>query len=290
MLLSDRDIRAEVDAGRMAVQATVSGTGFNEVTFLARTPGAKGAAGRWHAIGTDDSAPYRVFHDVADLPVGTRVQYRAVVLDNADHTRASRIRTGTVEPPRLAIGTSGEDGTISALPSSFTVPPHASAEVTVTWAPPASGPLVATLTVWSNDPAQPTVTTMLTGEAIPPPVAEVAYYTVPLGVVGRLGSFAGTACIFLVPRLAAAASAGRAEESAHLAARATRLGLCLTAAAAAPLLAIAPELLALWLGPAFSERALIIRWPILRSLAHTGMRPQWNTSRRASPSGPTTTP
>ena len=86
-------------------------------------------------------------------------------------------------------------------------------------------------------------------------VAEVAYYTVPLGVVGRLGSFAGTACIFLVPRLAAAAAAGRSEEGAQLAARATRLGLCLTAAAAAPLLAIAPELLSLWLGPAFSERA-----------------------------------
>jgi O-antigen/teichoic acid export membrane protein len=86
-------------------------------------------------------------------------------------------------------------------------------------------------------------------------VAEVAYYTVPLGVVGRLGSFAGTACIFLVPRLAAAAAAGRGEESAQLAARATRLGLCLTAAAAAPLIAWAPELLSLWLGPAFSERA-----------------------------------
>ena len=39
-----------------------------------------------------------------------------------------------------------------------------------------------------------------------------------------------------------------------------------------------------------SERALIIRWPILRSLAHTGIRPQWKTSSRASPSAPTTTP
>ena len=98
-------------------------------------------------------------------------------------------------------------------------------------------------------------------------VAEVAYYTVPLGVVGRLGSFAGTACIFLVPRLAAAAAAGRTEESARLAARATRLGLCLTAAAAAPLVAIAPEQLAMWLGPAFAERSAAAARVLLVGLA-----------------------
>jgi O-antigen/teichoic acid export membrane protein len=86
-------------------------------------------------------------------------------------------------------------------------------------------------------------------------VTEVAYYTVPAGVVGRLGSFAGMACIFLVPRLAAAAAAGQTGEAARLAGRATRLGLCLTVAAAAPLAAVTPELLGLWLGPAFAEQA-----------------------------------
>jgi O-antigen/teichoic acid export membrane protein len=86
-------------------------------------------------------------------------------------------------------------------------------------------------------------------------VAEVAFYTVPAGVVGRLGSFAGMACIFLVPRLASAAAAGQTEEAARLAGRATRLGLCLTAAAAAPLAAVTPELLSLWLGPAFAARS-----------------------------------
>lgn len=83
-------------------------------------------------------------------------------------------------------------------------------------------------------------------------VAEVAYYTVPAGVVGRLGSFAGMACIFLVPRLAAAAAAGQSAEAARLAGRATRVGLCLTAAAAAPLTAVTPELLSAWLGPDFA--------------------------------------
>ena len=33
--------------------------------------------------------------------------------------------------------------------------------------------------------------------------------------------------------------------------------------------------------PSVSARALIILAPILRSFAHTGMRPQWNTSRRS---------
>ncbi len=33
-------------------------------------------------IGTDDTAPYQVFHDVSALDAGTAVEYRAVVLDN----------------------------------------------------------------------------------------------------------------------------------------------------------------------------------------------------------------
>jgi len=86
-------------------------------------------------------------------------------------------------------------------------------------------------------------------------VAEVAYYTIPAGIVARLGSFAGMASVFLVPRLAACAAVGDTGEAARLAARATRLALCVTIAAGAPLLALAPELLALWLGPAFAERS-----------------------------------
>ena len=54
------------------------------MTFL-----AKSGKGGWKDIGTDDNAPYRVFHDVSDIAPGTTVQYRAVVLDNAHHTRSS---------------------------------------------------------------------------------------------------------------------------------------------------------------------------------------------------------
>ena len=50
---------------RAEVRADVGGDSFYEVTFQARS-----AAARWKPIGTDDNAPYRVFHDVAELAPG----------------------------------------------------------------------------------------------------------------------------------------------------------------------------------------------------------------------------
>ena len=41
--------------------------------------------------------------------------------------------------------------------------------------------------------------------------------------------------------------------------------------------------------PSVSALALIIFWPILRSFAHTGIRPQWKTCSCGLPSGPATT-
>ncbi|MGZ9194792.1 MAG: pullulanase-associated domain-containing protein, partial [Gemmatirosa sp.] len=83
---------------RLEVRANLGGDAFSEVTFL-----AKAGHGGWRDIGTDDSAPYRVFHDVSDIAPGTRVQYRAVVLDNAGHTRSSALRSSTVAPPAIAL-------------------------------------------------------------------------------------------------------------------------------------------------------------------------------------------
>ena len=37
-----------------------AGSSFYEVTFYAKV-----GNGRWRSIGTDDTAPYRVFHDVS---------------------------------------------------------------------------------------------------------------------------------------------------------------------------------------------------------------------------------
>jgi glycosidase len=83
--------------GRMQVRADVFGDSFYEVTFQART------GGRWRSIGTDDNAPYRVFHDVSGLRPGTDVRYRAIVLDNRGHTRRSESETAAVPAPVVTI-------------------------------------------------------------------------------------------------------------------------------------------------------------------------------------------
>jgi glycosidase len=85
---------AAADSSRLKVSAAVDGTSFNEVSFEARVPG-----GDWQRIGVDDNAPYQVFHDVSALAASTTVEYRAVVLDNAGHTAASGVRSGTVGEP-----------------------------------------------------------------------------------------------------------------------------------------------------------------------------------------------
>jgi alpha-amylase len=93
--------------GRMQVSAAVAGTSFQEVSFYART-----GRGRWTPIGTDDTAPYRVFHDVSGLRPGTPVEYRAVVLDNAGHTATSRTRDTRVPSPALTLEAPAEGGNV----------------------------------------------------------------------------------------------------------------------------------------------------------------------------------
>ncbi len=110
---------------RMAVQAEVSGSSFNEVTFYAKV-----GKGRWTSIGTDDTRPYRVFHDTAAINDGTKISYRAVVRDNAGHTRASNEERATVPKPKLTIDAPVEGakvfGTIQVL---ATADPEASSHV-----------------------------------------------------------------------------------------------------------------------------------------------------------------
>jgi alpha-amylase len=83
---------------RMRVHADVQGSSFYEVTFEAKV-----GDGNWQSIGTDDNAPYRVFHDVSGLETGTPIQYRAVVADNAGHTRASRVRSAEAPAPQITV-------------------------------------------------------------------------------------------------------------------------------------------------------------------------------------------
>jgi alpha-amylase len=89
---------------RVEVGAHVDGDSFYEVTFVARTRQDAG----WQAIGTDDTAPYRVFHDVADLNPDTRIEYRATALDNRGHTRTSAAHSLVIAPPSIEIQTPAE--------------------------------------------------------------------------------------------------------------------------------------------------------------------------------------
>ena len=85
-------------ADRLEVGADVGGDGFNEVTFL-----AKAGRGGFKPIGTDDNRPYRVFHDVSGFEPGTKVQYKAVVLDNAGNARTTGARSTRVAEPSIAL-------------------------------------------------------------------------------------------------------------------------------------------------------------------------------------------
>jgi glycosidase len=92
---------------RVEIGADVHGSSFYEVTFYARKH-----HGGWRSIGTDDNAPYRVFHDIADESPGSRIEYKAVVLDNARHTRTSRTRSLTVAPPAIALEAPPDGGRV----------------------------------------------------------------------------------------------------------------------------------------------------------------------------------
>lgn len=103
---------SEETRGRMEVTASVGGSSFYEVTFQARVGG-----GDWTNIGTDDNAPYRVFHDVSSLTPGTPLQYRAVVLDNRDHTAKSAVRTTAVPSPSITLTEPAADSAVRGLVS-----------------------------------------------------------------------------------------------------------------------------------------------------------------------------
>jgi alpha-amylase len=132
---------------RLEVSADLGRDQFAEVTFL-----AKAGKGGWKDIGTDDNAPYRVFHDVSDLEPGTKVQYRAVVLDNAHHTRSSAIRSATIAQPAVTITAPPEGSNVrGATTIVASVVPEHSSDVVVFERQVGSGPW----TVVARDDSSP---------------------------------------------------------------------------------------------------------------------------------------
>jgi len=81
-------------SGRAEVALDVDSASFTQATIAWRRVGAT----EWQVLGTDDNAPYRVFHDVRGLRLGTAVEYRAVVED-ADGDLAVAQTSGMVAAP-----------------------------------------------------------------------------------------------------------------------------------------------------------------------------------------------
>ncbi len=67
-----------VVGGRAEIGVGAPGGDFNQVTVAYRPVGGKA----WTVLGTDDNAPYRVFHDVRGMARGSLLEYRAVVRDH----------------------------------------------------------------------------------------------------------------------------------------------------------------------------------------------------------------
>ncbi len=94
-----------VVGGRAEVGVSVPAGGFNQVSLAWRPVGTT----TWTPLGTDDNAPYRVFHDVSGLAKGTLVEYHAVLKDNAGHLSdaSTYAVVGDPTPPAPADGGGG---------------------------------------------------------------------------------------------------------------------------------------------------------------------------------------
>ncbi|WP_111765779.1 pullulanase-type alpha-1,6-glucosidase [Nakamurella deserti] len=111
-----RNVPGSTVGGRAEVGVAVPAGGFNQVSLAWRPAGTDA----WTALGTDDNAPYRVFHDVRGLAKGTVVEYRAVLEDNAGHlsVAATSAVVGDPAPPPVD---PGEPGGPVEQPGSVTV-------------------------------------------------------------------------------------------------------------------------------------------------------------------------
>jgi pullulanase-type alpha-1,6-glucosidase len=81
---------------RTEVRANVSGSAYAEVTFAVKV-----GDGAYTVLGTDDSAPYVVHHDVTGIPEGTSLTYKAIVADLGGNLNAdtASVTVGAAPPP-----------------------------------------------------------------------------------------------------------------------------------------------------------------------------------------------
>ena len=107
-----------VVGGRAEIGVSVPGDALAEVTFAYRPVGVAG----WTRLGTDDNAPYRVFHDTAALAKGTLVEYRSVLKDSSGNHSATSTYGIVGDPAPAGGGVDGGGVGPVTQPSSVAVP------------------------------------------------------------------------------------------------------------------------------------------------------------------------
>ncbi|MGK3939051.1 pullulanase-type alpha-1,6-glucosidase [Streptomyces caeruleatus] len=81
--------------GTVELTADVAGGRLNRVVFAAQV-----GTGKWRTLGSADHAPYKVTQTVGkDVPAGTAVRYKAVVVDSAGRTASATAGSTTGTPP-----------------------------------------------------------------------------------------------------------------------------------------------------------------------------------------------
>ncbi|MGY3201273.1 pullulanase-type alpha-1,6-glucosidase [Streptomyces sp. TE5632] len=81
--------------GTVELTADVEGGQLNRVVFAAQT-----GNGKWQTLGSADHAPHKVTHTIgADVPAGTALRYKAVVIDSAGRTASATAASTTGIPP-----------------------------------------------------------------------------------------------------------------------------------------------------------------------------------------------
>ncbi|PTM99666.1 pullulanase-type alpha-1,6-glucosidase [Streptomyces sp. VMFN-G11Ma] len=81
--------------GTVELSAGVDGGGLNRVVFAAQV-----GNGKWRTLGSADHAPYKVTQTIGqDVPPGTALRYKAVVVDTAGRTASATAASTTGTPP-----------------------------------------------------------------------------------------------------------------------------------------------------------------------------------------------
>ncbi|MFF4254827.1 pullulanase-type alpha-1,6-glucosidase [Streptomyces sp. NPDC001663] len=81
--------------GTVELSADVDGGRLNRVVFAAQV-----GNGKWKTLGSADHAPYKVTQAIGkDVPSGTALRYKAVVIDSAGRTSSATAQSTTGTPP-----------------------------------------------------------------------------------------------------------------------------------------------------------------------------------------------